>query len=124
MGFWTAQAGGAIDGSEKNSHVSKFPLIPDNTRAIVSIKDVEHKMINGDEFYQATYKIIDGDFSGAEVRHKFNCFHGDAKKRDRALNMLMRLLLLCESKPTHDNMPGVSDFAPLKGKVIGIKIQE
>lgn len=124
MSFWNAQSGGVIDGSEKNSHVARFPLIPDNTKATVSIKNVEHKTINGDSFYQATYKIVDGDFAGFEVRGKINCFDPDPKKRDRAVNMLMRLFNICEVKPTHSNTPTDDDFLPLKGKLLGIKIQE
>lgn len=124
MTFWESQSGTKIDGSAESSHVQQFKVIPDNTRAIVSIKDVQLRNIQGDEFYQATYKIIDGDFKGEEVRHKIKAFDNDKKKRDREVNMLMRLFRLCGKQPVGNTAPGNDDLAQLKGSVIGIKIQE
>lgn len=124
MTFWQSQSGAPIDGTAEHSHVSTFKIIPANTVAPVSIKGVELKSYNGEEFYQATYKIIDGDFKGYEVRHKIKCFDSDLKKRDREVNMLLRLFTVCEKKPPHDKAPEGDDFLPLKGCMLGIKIQE
>lgn len=124
MSFWESQSGTKIDGSVENSHVQQFKVIPDNTRAVVSIKDVVLKNIQGDEFYQATYKIIDGDFKGEEVRHKIKAFDHDTKKRDREVNMFMRLFKLCGKQVTGNTAPGSEELAQLKGCVIGIRIQE
>ena len=124
MSFWQSQSGTTIDGSIENSHAFVMKVIPDNTRAIVSVKDVCLKNIQGDEFYQATYKIIDGEFKGSEVRHKIKAFDKDKKKRDREVNMLLRLFKLCGKNPPQDHAPSDEDFLQLKGSVLGIKIQE
>jgi hypothetical protein len=124
MSFWQSQSGTPIDGSVENSHAYVMKVIPDNTRAIVSIKDVELKNIQGDEFYQATYKIIDGEFKGCEVRHKIKCFDNDKKKRDREVNMLLRLFKLCSKTPPAEHAPTKDELLQLKGSVIGIKVQE
>ncbi len=124
MSFWQSQSGTKMDGSAENSHVGTFKVIPDNTTATVSIKGVELKNFQGDEFYQATYKIIDGDYKGYEVRHKIKCFDADKKKRDQNVNMMMRLFKLCDKSPQHDKAPEGDDFLPLQGCIIGVKIQE
>lgn len=123
MSFWQSQSGTKIDGSAENSHVGTFKVIPDNTTAAVSIKDIVLKEYQGEEFYLVTYKIIDGEFKGNEVRHKIKCFASDSKKRDREVNMLMRLFKLC-GKKAPEYQPVAEDLAPLKGCTLGVKIQE
>jgi hypothetical protein len=124
MSFWKSKTGGVIDGSVEHSHAVFFPIIPDGTTATASIKQVELKNFNGESFYQVTYKLIDGDFKGREVRQKIKCFNPDDKKRDRAVNMLMRLFNICGLTPTHLEAPKPDDFIPMAGKIVGIKIQE
>ncbi len=123
MTFWKSQSGTKIDGSAENAHVGTFKVIPDNTTAAVTIKDIALKNYEGDEFYQAIYKIVDGDFKGSEVRHNIKCFVADKKKRDREVNMLMRLYKICEKEiPNHQ--PEGNDLLQLKGCLLGVKIQE
>jgi hypothetical protein len=38
--------------------------------------------------------------------------------------MLMRMYKLCAHKPTHSDAPTDNDLAPMKGKILGIKINE
>jgi hypothetical protein len=124
MSFWQSQSGTPIDGSVENSFAYVKKIIPDNTSAIVSIKEVVLKNIQGDEFYQAIYKIIDGEFKGFEVRHNIKCFDKDKKKRDREVNMLLRLYKLCKKNYPTEHAPSDEELLQLKGAIIGIKIQE
>jgi hypothetical protein len=122
--WWVSEMGRTIDGSAENSHVAFFPTIPDGTTAPGMIKSAEMKEFDGNQFFQVTYKLMDGEFKGREVRQKLKCFDFDDKRRDRAKNMLMRLFKLSNLKLAHKNIPTDKDLLPLQGKILGIKIQE
>lgn len=125
MSFWQSMSGAPIDGSAEHSHAGSFKVIPDGTTAPGVI--TQAKLVtfdDGNQIYQVTYKLVDGEFKGAIVRQKINCFDRDAKKRDRAVNMFMRLYNLCYFKPTHNGQPTDDDLLHLQNKVIGLKIQE
>jgi hypothetical protein len=124
MSFWQSQSGTPIDGSAENAHVGSLTPIPNDTTAPVSIKSIDLKNFNGDEFYQAVYRIIEGDYKGRDVRHNIKCFQADKSKRDREVNMLMRLYKVCGKTPPEDHAPDNDELLPLRGSVIGVKIQE
>ena len=125
MSFWQSMSGTPIDGSAEHSHTGSFKVIPDGTTAPGII--TQAKMVSfddGNKVYQITYKLVDGEFKSSIVRQKINCFDHDPKKRDRAVNMLMRLYKLCNISPTHGDAPTDMDLMHLQNKVIGLKIQE
>lgn len=124
MSFWKSQSGAVIDGSEEHSHTGSFKIIPDGTTAPAVIKEIEFTEFDGKEHYQVSYQLVSGDYKGQMVRQKIHCFDADSKKRDRAVNMLMRLHKLCNVSPAHSDAPTSEDLLPLKNRVIGIKIQE
>src|SRR5260221_3479136 len=124
MSFYQ-EAGVEIDGSEKNSHVQSFSVIPEGTQAAAMIKSATAAEIEGvPQHYEVIWKLTSGDFKGQEVKQKINCFDQDAKKRARAKNMLVRLFKLSNATPTHSNAPNDADLKPLVGKVAGIMIRE
>ena len=126
MTFWTAQSDMTIDGSEDNAHVQVFGIIPNGTTAKASIKKAEltTSQYDNTQIYQITYMITDGDFKDFVVKQKIHCFDSDTRKRDRSVNMLMRLFNLCNYKPNHSNSPTNDDMAKLQNKIVGIKIRE
>lgn len=124
MSFWTSQSGAEINGSEENSHVGSFKTIPDGTTAPGIIKSAELTEYEGKPYYQINYQLVSGDYKGNVVRQKIQCFHVDNKKRDRSVNMLMRLYKIANVSLTHSDAPDNNDLLPLKNKVIGLKIQE
>lgn len=125
MSFYQSLSGKPIDGSPENSFAAVFELIPNNTQAPAMIKSYELKEPNeGEAYYQVVWKIIDGEFKNREVRQSIKAFDTDANKRERALNMMVRLFKLCEYQPLHQDAPTNQDLIPCLNKVFGIKIQE
>lgn len=127
MSFWKSETGAVIDGSEEQAHgFVPSRIIPDGTTAAGEILKVTLEDGYGDsqDFYQVVYKLVDGDFKGSKIKQKIKCFEFEAKKKERALNMLMRLFKLTGSKPTHSNAPTDKDFKPMIGKILGLSIQE
>jgi hypothetical protein len=124
MSFWKSQTGIAIDGSAKNAHIAQFENIPNGTMAPAMIERAELSEYNGTDFYQISYKLIDGDFKNRKVRQKIKCFDTKPATRDRGVNMLMRLYSLCDVKPSGDNAPTNDEMAVFQGKLIGVRIDE
>ena len=129
MGFWTVD-GMVIDGSEKNSFVNRITIVPDGTRAPAMIEAFTlEQPDNIPPFYQITWKLVDGEYKGLNVRQKIHCFDSDgfdsnAKKRARALNMFQRLYILCALKPLHGDSPTNNDLLPFIRKSLGIVVRE
>ena len=130
MSFWNSRSGVAIDGSDENSFVKNFSIIPDGTTAKAQIKRFEliekNNQLTGepDVYYQINWRIIDGEFKNREVGQKIKCFYGKPEAIDRALNMLKRVFDLCNFKPNHSNAPTAQDIMACNNKILGIKIRE
>ncbi len=123
--FWKSPTGEKLTGSAEDANVGTFKVVPDNTKALGMIKNFELKIFKESvPFYQVTYELIDGDYKGCQVRQKINVFEGEPKKAHRALNMMLRIFQLCSYKPSHTEQPSNDDLAPMKSKILGIKIQE
>src|SRR3990167_9544029 len=124
MSFWQSKTGKAITGNEEDSFAGGFKIIPDGTTAPAMIKTFlvnEADAMN--PFYEIQWKLVDGEYKGAQVRQKITCFDSKPEKAERALNMMMRLFKLLGVKPT-EGAPTEEDLAPMQGKILGIKIQE
>jgi hypothetical protein len=128
--FWASRTGGQITGSDKDSFLPDFTIIPNGTTAKAQIKKFElveqvNKFTQSEEvFYEITWKIIDGDFKSREVSQKIKPFVEKAESIDRALNMLKRVFDLCNYKPTHANAPTSQELMAMHNKILGIKIRE
>ena len=128
--FWKSRTGGKITGEEDKAFLSDFSIIPEGTRAIALIKkfarvDKEATQWQPAEtFLEITYKLVDGDYKNREVKQKIKCFEGKDVSVDRALNMLMLVMKLCEFKPTHGGEPTQEELSSMQGKVLGIVIGE
>jgi hypothetical protein len=129
-GFWTSPTGHEITGSEKDSHLQDFSVIPDGTQALAAIKScmvVEAAATQykpEDKYIEVVYKIVSDEFKNREVTQKIKVFNGKPEQIHRNLNLLKRLMMLCNYKPTHNNEPTNQDLAAMNGKVLGIKIAE
>jgi len=129
MGFWSSELG-EITGNEHDSHLQDFSVIPDGTTALAEIKTcsvVESDATQykeADKYIEVTYKIISDDFKKREVTQKIKCFNGKKEAIHRNLNMLKRLMTICNFRPTHNNEPTNQDLALMTTKIIGIKIAE
>lgn len=124
MAFWESRTGEALTGNPEDSFNSGFQIIPDGTTAKAMIKIFEPKEINGEKFYQITWKIVSDKFKNAEVRQKLNVFDTKPERAQRSLNMMMLIYNLFEYKPTHNNAPSIEELKIFSGKMAGIKIQE
>ena len=59
---------------------------------------------------------------GAEDKQRITPFDADDNRAQRALNMMMRIMILCDHPTEFDNPPEDNDLAPMKGKILSIKI--
>ncbi len=128
--FWESRLGNTITGSDKDSFLPDFTVIPNGTTAKAQIKKFEliekTNTYTGSEeaFYEIVWKIIDGEFKNREVSQKIKPFVEKPEAIDRALNMLKRVFDLCNYKPTHGNAPTNQELLAMNNKILGIKIRE
>ena len=123
--LWIMSSGSAPSGTAEAAHVQAMTMIADGTTAPATLKKAELVVFDdGGKTLQFTYKILEGDYAGYETRQKINVFEKEPKKRDRALNMLLRLHTLCGSMPMYTTEPTTQDLAPLVGKQLGIVIRQ
>lgn len=122
MGFWDSRTGAPITGDESSSFAGNFRHLPDNTVATAIIKSFLPTEYQGDKSYQIIWQLIDGDFKGSQAKQRLEVYHADDAKAQRSLNMFMRICKLCDYKLEHSMAPQPEDLAPMKGKILCIKI--
>lgn len=129
-GFWNSGSGTKITGEAKDAFIADFTTIPEGTCAEAMIKsftlvEKENKFSNkNDRFYEIKYKLLSGDYKGREVAQKIKCFDGKPEQIDRALNMLMLVMKLCDFKPLTNEAPQDLELLPMLNKILSIKIGE
>lgn len=124
MGFFNGCTGDA-----QSAFVSDFSVIPNNTSARAAIKSIQvvesdNKYTGAQKYIAVCWQLLDGDFKGREVTQKIKCFQGEEAPLQRARNMLLLIMNLCQFKMTHDLEPTTFDLLPMTGKMLGIKIRE
>lgn len=130
MSFWKSRTGRPITGDEKSSFLNDNSVIPEGTLALTEIKSI--KLVDNPnatrdpekKYYEFLFKIVDGDFIGRTVSGKIKCFFGEPDPVDRHLNMLKRIMDLCNLRMSHSGEPTEKDLMPMCGKRLGIKIGE
>ena len=63
-------------------------VIPDNTNCKACIEDIQWQTWEGDEFINAMWTVLDGDYKGRKVFQKIRAKDENIKKRDKAIRML------------------------------------
>lgn len=129
MSFWNSGTGAVVTGNPNEAFTGDFTIIPNNTMVLAAIKSIKlgdykdsNKQIQ--DCYIVIWKIQSDLFKGREVSQKIKVFSGEAASIQRNLNMLKRLMVLCEFIPKHANAPTEQDLLPLTGKTLGVKIRE
>lgn len=121
---------GGATGDPSKAFIQDFTTIPEGTRALATIKAFE--VVNKEatqyndatKFFQVTYKLVSGDFKNREVIQKIKCFEGKPEQIERAKNMLVLIMKLCDYTPAHNNEPTTQELSMMRGKVAGIVIGE
>jgi len=124
MSFYSLSDGSSPTGSEEDSNASVILTVFDNTFAKAKITACEIKIWGDNKYVEVRWQLIDTKFKGIFVTQKIKVFEQSGKARDRAINMLVRLYKIANLKLSHSDAPGNSDLAMLKGRVMGIKIQQ
>lgn len=122
MSFFTSRTGAKITGDSNSSFANNFPHLPDNTQACAMIKAFTQEEFQGELFYQVIWLLVDGDFKGATVKQRITPFDLNDTRAQRALNMMMRIMVFCEHPTEFHNPPSNADLAPMHGKILSIKI--
>lgn len=122
MSFWQLTDGSAPSGSDRASFASNFGHVPEGTQANAVITNFVPSVFEGENRYQATWRLLDGDFANVMVKQTINPFSPDENKANRSKNMLVRLYNLCDLKPIHANAPTEQDLAAFIGKKCSIKV--
>lgn len=128
---------GGASGDPSKAFAPSFTTIPEGTRALAAIKTFEvvskeathassffSSYADATKFFQVTWKLISGDFKNREVTQKIKCFDGKPEQIERAKNMLVLIMKLCDYTPTHNNEPTTSELSVMCGKCAGIVISE
>jgi hypothetical protein len=123
MSFWVSDVG-QLTGEAKDAFTQNFKIIPDDTRALARIMKFFLVERNGRQHYEIDWELVDGEFKGRHVFQKIHAFDADAKKKHRALNMMMLLYKTNSLQPKHNNAPTDADLMAFAGKICGIRIQE
>ena len=122
--FWNSTIG-PVDGKIENAFVADFSaIIPNNTKAVASIKKFDLIDSKYGKFYQIIWEIVSEDFNGAEVKQKIKAFEADEKKKFRALNMLKLIFNLCNVPITDKDYPQMPKLLQFLGKRCGLKVRE
>lgn len=124
MSFWKSDIG-KLSGAPEDSFSASFQgLIPNNTMACAKIDDMCNKEYDGEGYIQINWKLVEGEYKDRVIFQKIRVFSNDAKKRHRALNMLLLIYHLFEVTPVDDSAPTDAFLKFFIGKFCGIKVQE
>lgn len=123
MAFWQVD-GHTIDGSAENANSGSFSLIPDDTIALASIKEMDRASFGEEPYYiNVQWKIQSGPFKGAVVFQKIKVNEADKNKRAKHLNMLMRIFKMAQKSPPPGE-PEKMHYMQLLGTAADIHIRE
>jgi hypothetical protein len=120
--FWQLSTGEKPLGDEASSFAANFAPVPDGTLCDAVISSFDERTYNDELQYSVVWQIVNGEFGGVMVRQTIAPFAYDAKKADRAKNMMKRLYDLCSVVPKHNNPPTTEELAVFIGKKCFIKI--
>lgn len=127
LDFWKSGTGAPLTGSDGDSFMVSFQVIPNGTTAYAFIKSFLMVVSQNPDIknhYEIIWKINAGDFKDREVKQKIKAFDQKPETRQRALNMLTRIYGFLNHKPLHSGIPTNEDHRVLHGKILGIKISE
>ncbi len=104
MSFFASGTGKLVSGRPEDAFLQDFKIIPEGTVADAFIKTFElvekDNKFSGEResYYEIVWKICSDDFKNREVHQKIKCFSGAPESIDRALNMLLLIIKLCDHK--------------------------
>lgn len=128
MSFYKSSFG-KVTGKIEDCAVPAFTLIPNgtiDTACIISAKIVipTAEAFDPTKYIELTYQLVGGDYKDMRVSQKIRCFGEDSPKRLRALNMLIRLLAICNAVPFDQEEPSNEVLAALQGQLLMIEVSE
>ena len=121
--WWDLSNGQKATGNEADAFIAPMGVIPDGTQAVAKIQKMTVEL-KDKGFINIQWKLIEGEFANRVVFQKLQCWDDKPQKADRAKNMLLLIMKLCNHQPTTGGEPTDKDFAPMIGKSCGIKIAE
>lgn len=121
MSLFKSRTGAPVTGSESNAFAGNLSHLPDNTQAQAMIKSFTVQEYQGEIFFQIIWKLVDGEFKGAEVKQRITPYDADDNRAQRALNMLYRIFTICGHRTDYEETPTDSDLAEMKGTICAIK---
>lgn len=124
MSFYTLSDGTKPSGSAEEANIMVATTIPDETKALAKVTSAKLKDLEWGKFYEIEWELTSTAYKGFKVKQKIKCFDEDAKKADRAKQMLVRLFKVLNFKPLHGEAPTDQDLVELNGRVSGIKVQQ
>lgn len=125
MSFFALSTGEFATGLAQDAFVPDMSIIPNNTRALAHIEEVDTKTFNGQTHYQVTWKLASKPFKNRIVRQKVDVFNQEPAKSDRAKQMLMLIFKTCGVQLSDMSMaPKKHELYQLKDKLCGILVRE
>lgn len=127
--FWLNSSGAPITGNANKAFLGDFSIIPDGTSCkalIKSFKLVSKDNLNAapDEYYEITWRLIDGDYKDRQVSQKLKVFLGKSEAIDRNKEMMMLVMNMFHYQMQHDGMLTDDDLKFFINKIASVVIGE
>ena len=124
MSFWNTSENKTVEAESDYEASAGFDPMPDGTKVAAAITEIAWDEYDGDEFINATWTVLQGEYKNRKFFQKIKVRDGNPKVRDKALRMLAALdantggrLMQVETEPT--DMDLASNLA---GKPIGVRL--
>lgn len=119
MSFWDSITGEVTEQQTRTG----FEVIPNDTKALAMLEDTVLMTFEDNENFKITWRLMNGDFKNRIVWQNLYVFDEDEKKAAKQRNMLAKIFEITGITRPADR-PTTNDLLRMKGKIVGIKIQE
>jgi len=116
MSFWTKSTGEQATGNVADND---FSALPEGAYKCI-ISKAEVKQYQGDYYINMRFDVVEGTFAKRIVFGRLNCWHSEDKKRDRAIELLMKAYSVTNTK-VPDDEPTDTDLVKLCDKPLMVK---
>lgn len=125
--FWLNSNGAPITGNANKAFLGDFTIIPDGTSCkalIKSFKLISKDNLNAapEEYYEITWRLIDGDFKDRQVSQKLKVFSGKSESIDRNKEMMMLIMNMFHYQMQHDGILTDDDLKFFINKIASVVI--
>lgn len=91
MSFWNLSDGKTAESTGSFDADTQTAPIPNNTQVKAAIDEIKWDEYDGDDYINARWVILDGEYKNRKIFHKLRVKDSDPKKADKAMKMLVAI---------------------------------